>query len=137
MLAAPRSPAPEVFLKRFLGGRIGFGVAWPQHALAIVQTLEILPASLRMHLAPRVALDPTGDFGAGPQPTICWRLLESLLELCLLLWREEAGAPRIAMAAVAQASGTLVIVAMGQGANPRQAVPGDFSDLFGRLALGQ
>src|SRR5262249_39813768 len=35
---------------------------------------------------------------------------------------------------LAQALGTLVIVAMGQGANPRQAVPGDFSDLFGRLA---
>jgi hypothetical protein len=87
-----------------------------------------------MHLAPRVALDPTGDFGAGPQPTIGWWLLESLLELCLLLWREEAGAPSIAMAAEAGALGTLVIVAMGQGANPRQAVPGDFSDRFGRLA---
>ncbi len=90
-------------------------MAWPQHALAIVQTLEILPAALRMHLASRVALDPAGDFGASPQPTIGWRLLESLLELRLLLWREEAGAPKIAMAAVAQALGTRVIVAMGQG----------------------
>jgi hypothetical protein len=41
------------------------------------------------------------------------------------------------MAAVAQALGPLVIVAMSQGANPRQAVPGDFSDRFGRLALGE
>jgi len=59
------------------------------------------------------------------------------LELRLLLWREDAGAARIAMAAEAGALGTRVIVAMGQGANPRRAVPGDESDLFSRLALGE
>src|SRR5712691_329885 len=81
--------------KRFLGGRVGFGVAWPQHALAIVQPLEILPAPLWMHLAPRLALDPAGDFGAGPRATIGWRLLEGLVESGLLLWREEERAARI------------------------------------------
>ena len=91
--------APTVF-KGFLGDRIGFGVAWPQHPLAIVQTLEILPTSLGVHLAPCLALDPTGDFGARPQPTIGWRLLESLLELGLLLWRKQEPAARIVVAAV-------------------------------------
>src|SRR5258708_36277597 len=90
-----------------------------------------------MLLVLRVALDPAGDFGAGPQAPIGGRLLERLIELRLLLWREEAGAARIAMAAVAEALGTLVIVAMGQGANPRRTVPGDFSDRFSRLALGE
>jgi hypothetical protein len=75
-------------------------VTWPQHPLAIVQSLEILPTPLRMHLAPRVALDPAGDFGASPQATICWRLLERLVELGVLLWREEACTARIAVAAV-------------------------------------
>ena len=98
----------EVFLNASWAA--GSALAWPQHALALVQTLEILPAALRMHLAPRVALDPAGDFGASPQPTICWRLLESLLELGLLLWREHKRAARIAVAAVAQAFLTLVIV---------------------------
>src|SRR5439155_19610176 len=85
--------------KRFLGGSIGFGVAWPQHPLGVVESLEILPPSLGVHLAPRVTLDPAGDFGARPQPTIGWRLLESLLELGLLLWREDEPAARIAVAA--------------------------------------
>ena len=110
-------------------------MAWPQHPLGGVEPLEILPAPLRRHLAPRLALDPAGDFGAGPQATICWRPLEGLLKLCLLLWREDERAARIAMAAVAQALGTLVIVARGKGADPCRAVPSDESDLFGRLAL--
>ncbi len=128
--------APTVF-KRFLGGGIGFGVAWPQHPLGVVEPLEILPTSLGVNLAPRLALDPAGYFGACPQATIGWRLIEGLVELGLLLWREDERAARIAVAAVAQALRTLVIVTMGKGADPRRAVAGDESDLFGRLALGK
>jgi hypothetical protein len=86
-----------------------------------------------MHLASRVALDPAGDFGASPQATIGWRLIEGLLELRLLLLREDERAARIAVAAVAQALGTLVIGAMSKGADPCRAVAGDFTNLFGRL----
>ncbi len=90
-----------------------------------------------MHFASRVALDPAGDFGAGPQAAIGWRLIEGLLELGLLLWREHERTARIAVAAVAQTLGTRVIVAMSKGADPRRAGAGDFSDLCGRLALSE
>ena len=76
-------------------------MAWPQHPLGVVEPLEILPAALRMHLASRLALNPAGDFGAGPQAPICWRLIEGLVKLGLLLLREDERAARIAMAAVA------------------------------------
>jgi len=66
-----------------------------------------------MHLAPRVALNPTGNYRASPRPTIGWKFLQSLVKLGLLLVREEAYAPRIAMAAGAQALETLVLGAMG------------------------
>ena len=112
-------------------------MTWPQHSLGVVEPLEILPTPLGMGLVPRLALDPAGDFGTGPQAAISWRLIESLLELGLLLWREHKRAARIAVAAVAQAFLTLVIVAMSKGTDPCLAVAGDFRDLFGHLALSE
>src|SRR5258708_21625110 len=85
-----------------------------------------------MYLAPRLALDPVGDFGASPQTAISRRLIESLLKLRL---REDERPARITATPVAQTLGTLLIVAMSKGADPCRAVAGDQSDLFGRLAL--
>jgi len=105
-------------------------VARTQHSLGVVEPLEILPTPLGVDLVFRLALVPVGSFGTSPhapqQTAIGWRLIEGLVELCLLFLREDERATRIAVAAVAQALGILVIVAMGKGANPRRAITGDF-----------
>ncbi len=119
----------------FLGHRISFGVAWTQHALAVVQPSERLPSSLGMHFASSALLDPVGDFGATPQPAISWWLLAHPLELCLLLSGQDEAAFRIVVAAVAQSCWPLVIVATNETANPVVAVAGDLRSLLGRFSL--
>jgi hypothetical protein len=69
-------------------------------------------------IAPPFGSRSSGRRGASPEATIGWRLIEGLLELRLLLWREKERAARIAVAAVAQVLGTLVMAAMGEGADP-------------------
>jgi hypothetical protein len=86
---------------------IGFGVARTQHPLGVIEPLEIFPTPLGVDLAFRLALVPVGYFGTSPhaphQTAIDWRLIEGLVELCLLFLREDERATSIVVAAVAQA----------------------------------
>lgn len=106
-----------------------------QHSFAVAQSFEVLPATLGVHLAPGVGQDPLGDLPSGPQPAIRGRTLQGLFQLDLSLSGEQEAAAGIRMPTVAESLRSALIVAMGEGADPRQAVAGELLDLFGRLSL--
>jgi hypothetical protein len=88
-----------------------------------------------MHLTASVFLDPASHFPTCPQALISRRRLQRLPQLLLLFRGQDRYRTRIAMAPITQGLRTSFVVAMGDGADPSQAIAGVFDDLLGGFAL--
>lgn len=90
-----------------------------------------------MHLTSSFLLDPGCYFSACPEALIDRGRLRFLSPLLLQFSRQDGLRTRIAMAAVAQAVWTSFVVAMGDSADPAQAISRVFNDLLRGFALSQ
>ncbi len=125
------------FFKSLLLGRVGLGMPGTWLLQGEAQAAEVLPAALDTDGAPSVFGHPGRYLLARPQ-TAVWRgLLERLKESELLLLRQQRLDAAIVLALVPEAVRTLLVVAMGELANPVGRVPGDFGHGLGGPPRGQ
>src|SRR4051794_41117599 len=92
------------------------------HTRASAQPLQILPASTRVDCPSQTLSHPGGSFGTVPEPTISRWLIERLIELLLLLDREQRRSSWQRQPAIPNALQTFPVPALNNRANPSGGV---------------
>lgn len=98
-------------------------------------SLEILPAALRMDLAPKLFAHPLRDFGAAPQAAIGRSLYKLPLYLLLVRRREQGWCAEVRLALIGEGFWSVLIVASSENPDPVGTVARYLGHLPDVLAL--